>query len=260
MSSERSLPAPGRGSDSLPPLPRGRHRIPLEVVLENQRRRLLAGVARALTERSYAELTVQHVIEAAGVSRSTFYANFDNKRDCVLAAREEVFDRLLSRIVRACAAEREWPEKARAAIAATFAFVADDPLGARLLTNDALAADQVIARRVADSNNHLAALLRDGRRYAPMAFTLPDVTEAALIGGASTVIDRWLIDGHTEELEALEAEVVQFLLTPYLGVSEAERISTATPGGPPAAKIMRRAGARPKRAALSDASRGAAGR
>jgi AcrR family transcriptional regulator len=228
MSSERPLPASGGRSDSLPPLPRGRHRLPLEAVLENQRRRLIAGVAKALTERGYAELTVQHVIETAGVSRTTFYANFDNKRDCVLAAREDAFDRLLSCIVRACATEREWPEKVRAATAAIFAFAAADPPLARLLTNDALAADQVIARRIVDSNNHLAALLRDGRRYAPMAFSLPDVTEAALIGGVSTVIDRWLLDGRAEKPPPLEAEAIQFLLTPYLGASEAERIATTT--------------------------------
>ncbi len=74
--------------------------------MENQRRRLIAGTARALAEQGYAALTVKHVIEAAGVSRATFYANFDNKRECVLAAHRDTFERLVALILRACATER----------------------------------------------------------------------------------------------------------------------------------------------------------
>src|ERR1700733_6706511 len=117
------MPAPA--SNPSPPLPRGRHRLPFEVVVENQRRRLLAGAARALAEQGYAALTVKHVIEAAGVSRTTFYANFDDKRDCVLAAHRDVFERLLALLLRACATERDWPRKVRAAVAALFAFAGE---------------------------------------------------------------------------------------------------------------------------------------
>src|SRR5207245_95741 len=56
-------------------LPRGAHKLPREVVVGHQRERLLSGAARALAEHGYASLTVEQVIEQAGVSRATFYEN-----------------------------------------------------------------------------------------------------------------------------------------------------------------------------------------
>jgi AcrR family transcriptional regulator len=217
------MPAPA--SNPSPPLPRGRHRLPFEVVVENQRRRLLAGAARALAEQGYAGLTVKHVIEAAGVSRTTFYANFDDKRDCVLAAHRDVFERLLALLLRACAAERDWPHKIRAAVAALFVFAEEAPDEVRLLTLDALATDLTVARQVVDSNAHLAALLREGRRHTPLGDDLPDLTEEALIGAVSAVVAGRLLDPGARLPRDLEPEVVQLVLTPYVGSGEAARVA-----------------------------------
>jgi AcrR family transcriptional regulator len=216
---------PPAGSSDLPPLPRGRHRLPFQVVAENQRRRLMAGAARALSSHGYAELSVKHVTEAAGVSRTTFYANFDNKRECVLAAHRDVFERLLALILRACAGEREWPLKVRAALGAVFAFAAEAPDEIRLLTLDALATDLTIARQVVDSNAHLAALLRDGRRHTSLGDELPGLTEEALVGAVSAILAGHLLEPGARELGDLEPEVVQLVLTPYVGPEEAERVA-----------------------------------
>jgi AcrR family transcriptional regulator len=179
-----------------------------------------------LAEQGYGELTVKHIIVAAGVSRTTFYANFDNKRDCVLAAHRDVFERLVASILRACAAERQWPAKISAAIGAVFSFALEAPEEARLLTLVAVATDLTIVRQVFDSNAHLAALLRDGRRQAPPGPSLPDLTEKALVGAVSSILGRRLHDrGGIEDLPELESEIVQFVLTPYLGIDEAARVA-----------------------------------
>src|SRR5215211_3537803 len=68
------------------PLPRGRHAAPPEVVWESQRGRMLAAMATAVGEKGYAEVAVADVIARAGVSRKTFYEQFDNKLGCFLAA------------------------------------------------------------------------------------------------------------------------------------------------------------------------------
>lgn len=197
-------------------------------MVENQRRRLIIGAARALATHGYAEFSVKHVIEVAGVSRTTFYANFDNKRDCVLAAHRDVFERLLALILRACAAERDWPLKVRAAIGAVFAFATEAPDEARLLTLDALATDLTIARQVLDSNAHLAALLRDGRRHTRLGDALPDLTEEGLIGAVSAIVGGRLLEGGVEGLDGLQPELVQLVLTPYIGVPEAARVAAGS--------------------------------
>lgn len=208
---------------STAPLPRGRHKLPPEVVASNQRERLIAATGRCLAERGYAATSVQHIISEAGVSRATFYAYFESKRDCVIAAHEVAFERLTSRIFRACATQREWPLKVKAAIADSLAFVGEDPQQARLLFLDALAADLVVARRVLDSNAHLAALLGSGRQQANGNGPQSDVTEEAVIGAITSIASGRLLAG--QPLDDLEPQLVTFALTPYIGSPEAERIA-----------------------------------
>lgn len=193
---------------------------------ENQRRRLLAGSATALAEHGYRELSVERIIEAAGVSRTTFYANFDDERDCLLAAHEDVFERLLSRLLDACAAERRWPLKINAAVAALFAFAKEFPEEVRLLTLDALATDLTVAGQVVDSKAQLAALLREGRRHAPSGPALPGLTEEVLVGAAAAIIDARLDEGGAGDLESIEPELLQIVLTPYLGAEEGGRVAS----------------------------------
>jgi len=79
-------------------LPPGRHGIPANLVVEHQRRRLLAAMAEALAEHGYGGVTTTHVSELANVSTSTFYKHFGNLWDCVLAAYVDSADRLCEEI------------------------------------------------------------------------------------------------------------------------------------------------------------------
>lgn len=76
--SNGTIRAAKNGPPSAYPLPRGHHGIPPELVAQNQRQRLIAGLAQALGEHGYASLTVARVISAFGISRKTFYENFKN--------------------------------------------------------------------------------------------------------------------------------------------------------------------------------------
>ena len=206
-------------------LPRGPHRLPREVVAGNQRQRLLAGAATALAENGYAGTTVERVLANAGVSRSTFYAHFENRRDCVLAAHDRVFERLSGTLVAACAGEPDWPAKVAAAIRAAIEFARRSPVEAHLLLLDAVAADSVLATRVLTSNDFLVALLRNGREQWAGAAVLPELTERALVGAAMSVIGGKLIMGQTDQLDDLEPQLIQFFLAPYVGLTEARRLT-----------------------------------
>lgn len=213
-------PIPVRGSaggDGSWRLPRGSHGLPPEVVVDHQRRRLLAGVAGALSEHGYAGMNVEHVVERAGVSRVTFYENFENKRDCVLVAHEEAFSRLTGELFRACAGESEWSAKVTAAVGVAIEFATRTPAEARLLALEALAPEPDLAARVLASHDYLAGLLRSGREQCPGAASLPDLTERALIGAATSVIGARLMSGEGDGLPALEPQLVRFILMPYVG-------------------------------------------
>lgn len=209
------------------PLPRGPHKLPREVVADNQRRRLMAGTARALASAGFAETSVEDILAEAGVSRTTFYEHFRNKRECVLLAHEEAFDRLAAELFRACAREQDWPTKVAAAVETAIAFAVRAPEEARLLIVDTLAADPTLTSRVLASNDYLVGLLRNGREQCPEAMTLPELTERALIGAATSLIGNRLLSGQADYLPGLESQLIQLMLMPYVGVAEARRVAEA---------------------------------
>jgi AcrR family transcriptional regulator len=191
------------------------------------RRLLLSGVAAALAERGWGRLTVADIALAAGLPRSAFYEEFADKRDCVLIAHCAAFDRLMAEITRACGRESQWPRRLRAAVAALFALAAAEPERVRLLALGALRLDGEIGARVRERDAHLAALLREGRHRTRLGAGLPTLTEETLVAGVATVLDDCLREPHVAGLAALEPEIAQLLLLPYVGPAEAAWIAAS---------------------------------
>jgi AcrR family transcriptional regulator len=81
-------------------LPPGSHGIPAEVVARNQRERLVAAMAEVCAESGYAGASATAVARAAGVSTVTFYEQFADKRECLLAAHRQLLGRLLDEVDR----------------------------------------------------------------------------------------------------------------------------------------------------------------
>lgn len=220
-------PDPRRASLGDMPLPRGRHRLPREVVTEVQRARLLAACAAEVARKGYSSVVVQDIIAAAGVSRTTFYANFENKLECVRAAHEVAFERLNGVVYRACAEQAEWPLRLAAATRAAVRFAAESPAEAQLLVFDTVGAEPAMAARVRAANEHLVGLLRAGREHSPAAAEMPPQLERALIGGVGAIVAGRLANGEAARLPELEPELVEMMLFPYVGAAEARRLAAA---------------------------------
>ena len=206
-------------------LPRGPHALPQEVVIAHQRERLLDATATAMAERGYSELTVRELIDRAGVSRRTFYQLYGDKLDCVFAAHERAFDRLSRGIVEACRSEMAWPDKVAGAVSSSLEFAVRSPDEAQLIVVAChTATEPKLASRGHAAHEKLADLLRGGRRHAQVD-SPPELTEQAVIGAAMAVIGARLLARQVEELPELEPELVQIVLAPYLGDTEARRIA-----------------------------------
>jgi hypothetical protein len=140
---------------------------------------------------------------------------------------EAAFARLRIRLETACASQSDWPLGAAAAMREAMEFAAGDPVAARALTTDALAAGRAGFPLYERLISYLCDLLRPGREERPEADDLPGETERALAGGiAMLVAQRLDVDSHAE-LPAIAGEAIQFVLTPYLGIDEARRIAAA---------------------------------
>ena len=218
----RSVPAARKA------LPRGPHALPQEVVLEHQRERLLGAAAEAVADHGYCELTVRDVIGGARVSRRTFYELFDGKLECILAAHEMALGRFERTVRTACKAQQSWESGVSAAVAAGLEFAARSPAEARLI----LLASHTVSepeRMEAARNAHgkLAELLREGRGRDGGDGEPPELTETALVGAIAAIVGEHLCEGETEGLQQLGPQIVQLILAPYLGQSEARRLAAA---------------------------------
>ena len=221
--------APAEYPPELSRLPPGRHGLPRDFVVHNQRERLIAGLAEAVAEKGYGGTTIADITRHAAVSRRTFYEHFEGKDECFVAAFDTVTEQLRERVEAAYEAEDEWSDGIRAGIGAMLTFLASEPNLARLAMVEALVAGPVVVERYDASVQTFVPYLEAGREGRPkkVLARLSDSTEEALVGGMVSLISRRIVAGQAEELESLLPDLVEFTLAPYVGNDEAARIARA---------------------------------
>jgi len=206
-------------------LPAGRHGLPREFIVQNQRERIITALVDTVAERGYNATTVAHITKAASVSRRTFYEHFSGKEACFLAAYEMVADHIRDSMQVAAQAFEEWPQKVRAALATMLRFLAGEPELARVCMIEPIAAGGEIAARHRESMQGFVEILKAGRPQHTGERPLPEATEATLVGGIVSLIVREINAGRTEQLEDLLPDLVELTLAPYLGADEAARLA-----------------------------------
>lgn len=208
-------------------LPPGRHGLPREFVVHNQRERLIAGLAEAVAEKGYGGTTIAHITRHAAVSRRTFYEHFNSKDECFVAAYDTVMEQLRDRVAEAFEQEKDWPRAVKAGIAAMLEFLSGEPNLARLSMVEALVAGPIVVERYDAAIRSLVPYFEAGRkgRAKKVLAGLSPTTEEALVGGMVSLIARRISAGRTDELEALLPDLVEFTLTPYIGGVEAAKIA-----------------------------------
>lgn len=128
-------------------------------------------------ERGYAEASVAAVAKVAGVSTVTFYEQFADKRDCMLAAHRQLLERLLEHA---------------GGLAEVLGLLAADPPSARLLTVEVLAAGPEGVKR------HDAAVGALAERLG---------TEWVRMAGILALVGKYAIAGEAERLTELGPEL-----------------------------------------------------
>ncbi len=197
--------------------PAGVRTLPPDLVKAVQRERLLIAMIDTVTDIGYSTLTVQNVLTRAGISRPTFYEQFEDKEDCFLAAFDASSQRMRARIEEAVAdAAPEWRDQLRAGIAELLRFIAEEPEEARMVIVEARASSPAGLRRRDDLLDSYAgcidALVREDLNEPPSA-----IAAAGVVGGIESVIYARLQKGETAELEALLPSLMYFAVLAYAG-------------------------------------------
>lgn len=213
----------GDGEAGLPRLPPGRHGLPRDFVVKNQRDRLVAGMIAVIAERGYHETTVTQIAAAAGVSRRTFYDYFDSKEACFLATYDVIAQHLLAAAGEAFEAKESWPERVRATIEAGLGIFAANPDLAHFILIAPPRAGEPISGRYHESAGRALALLSAD---LPKGVSVPSAaSQVAVIGGMAALIARKVEAGEGERLTELVPDLVELFLTPYLGRKAASEVA-----------------------------------
>ena len=197
--------------------PAGVRTLPADLVKAVQRERLLAAMISVATEIGYSALTVQNVLTRAGISRPTFYEQFEDKEDCFLAAFDAAAGRMRARVEAAAIdAGSSWRDRLRGGIAELLRFIADEPEDARIVIVEARASSPVGLRRrdelLDDFAGCIDALAREGLDEPPSA-----IAAAGVVGGIESVLYARLQKGETGDLDALVPSLMYFAVLSYAG-------------------------------------------
>jgi AcrR family transcriptional regulator len=215
--------------EPLGPLPAGRHGFSREQVAHNQRERLIAGLAGAVAEHGYRAVTITHITKEARVSRRVFYANFEDKEECFLAAFEVVVGHIRELAAGAIETITGWPGRAIAVSGAVLSFLASEPDLARLCLVESQGAGPTVAARFHDAVREVVPLLEQGRGERQGERELPPTTEESTIGALVMLASRKVAAGEAKQLRDLLPDFAEFVLAPYLGADEATRFAQAAP-------------------------------
>jgi AcrR family transcriptional regulator len=197
--------------------PAGVRTISPDLVRAVQRERLLAAMLCTVTEIGYRSLTVQDVLSRAGVSRPTFYEQFEDKEDCFLAAFDAATERLRERLRTTVEAGASgWRERLRAALVELVGFIAEEPEAARTVIVEARASSPAGLRRRDALLDSFACCIDDLVREE-LAEPPSALAAAGVVGGIESVLYARLQRDETAELGSLVPSLMYFAVLAYAG-------------------------------------------
>lgn len=190
--------------------------MPELALTDTSRARLLAAAEQIVSTEGAERFTASVVASVAGVSRTTFYATFTDRQDCLLALFDEIADGLREAMYAAYVGESSWLDGVRASVCALLALLDSRPNVARFMIVGGLSADSplVIRRRrvLADLACSLEADSPDRASLAAVPFG-----SEAVVSGAASIIHSRLREDPTPALLDLSGSLMAMLVLPFVG-------------------------------------------
>ena len=196
----------------------------------DQRARIVRAAEQLIVDGSEKQITIGEICAAARVSRSTFYATFEGRGQCLL----EVFDKASAEVSPAMAAAYRagdvWLDSVRDALFELLCFLDERPGLARLMVVDSLGSDAVLRKRRSELLEMFArALEADAPSPAVDALSAPFGAEA-VVGAVASILHGRLREDPVPSLAAMCSSLMGVIVLPYLDVQAVRReLARSTP-------------------------------
>jgi AcrR family transcriptional regulator len=186
---QRRLP-PGRSGDR-------------DAARREQRERLFAAIVASCEEKGFDATSVEDLLRTSGVSRATFYEQFDDKLDCFRAAEDEMVAAAISAVADGFGGEGDASRRPRAALEAFIQLIVAQPAAARMCLVESYAAGETGIEPVRRAIDWIILLGRDAAEQMPERAEMPPELLRGIIGGLYQVIYGRLLERREEELPGL---------------------------------------------------------
>lgn len=209
-------------------LPRGPHTLSRAQVVEHQRERMLAAVVAAVAAKGYGSTTIGDIARRARVSRDTFYQQFANKEQCLVAAYDAITRELLDEMVAVGIRQASYVEGMRNGLRVYLRFFSERPEEARVCTLDILAAgEEALAHRERTIKSFARLFETIAERAAneqPGLPTIPAIVSRASVVTTLELTTEYVRRDRVSSLPELENDILYLWL---MGLAGHEVAATA---------------------------------
>jgi AcrR family transcriptional regulator len=188
---------------------------------ESARERLIDAMVEEAGRKGYDSVTVEMVMDRAGVSREGFDKEFDGKDDCFFAAFDSLIAVFTKRCMEAYARPGEWADKLRATAQEFLDYLVQDPPAGRVLCLEILHAGRKGAARRDMYVRIFASIVDAGRQELDDPESLPYAIAEGITGAVYETVYSNLARGQEEALPDLMPQMMCMAVMPYLGVEAA---------------------------------------
>jgi AcrR family transcriptional regulator len=180
--------------------------------------RLIAGARDVFARGGYTAASIDDIVSAARVSRTSFYAFFASKEECLLAVFQAGTARINDALMEVIAKPLEPTERIRAEITVLAEGFAADPAMARVILIEAVGATPAVERVRSQARQAAADLIEAQLREYPVWTDRPEeravvalTTMAAIAESLSHLIATGRLDQWPSIIEPVSAYVARGL-------------------------------------------------
>jgi AcrR family transcriptional regulator len=209
--------------------PREFESYPPAFVAYSQPERIVRALAAVAGERGYPAVTIAEIAARAQMSQATFYANFADKEDALLAALDSAAAQAMAVIGPAARRSPDWPNALRAGLGALCFFAATEPDYARLAAIETSAAGQKALAQRDRSIEQMRILMKPGFMFNPdVELFVADAVIGAVWGLFTTTINNSGPKG-MPDVSPLASYIA---LSPFIGAEAAAEVANGDGRGP----------------------------
>jgi AcrR family transcriptional regulator len=192
-------------------------------IAEMQRLRLLSAAVGVVWELGYHDVSVARITERAKVSRRTFYEQFENREECLLAVLDSTIDQISGEIAAANPADGSWRERVRSGLWVILCFFDREPALARLCIVEAQRGERIVLERRQELVERLATIVDEGRGEDSRSGYSGALTGQGVVGAVLQVLHSRLLEAESAPLTELLGQLMGMIVLPYLGAAVARR-------------------------------------